>query len=220
MDLVNGIFKKLRMPPINQVILIIIFAEFIFTIGAALIGPLVAIFITKDVGAPVTVVGFAVATYWIVKSILQLPVARYLDRNHGEIDDYYSVLIGLVIVTAAVYLYYFVQTAWHIYALQFFIGIGDALVVPAFQAIFARHLDKDQEAFEMALRSSFSYGVSSAIGGALSGILAMTVGIRPIYIINGTLLLIGLFILFFLRPYVRPRVPKDMMEVYMPQKKT
>ncbi|MFY9461742.1 MAG: MFS transporter [Candidatus Sungiibacteriota bacterium] len=215
----ESFLKKLRMPPINQVILIIIFAEFVFTIGTALIGPLLAIFITKDIGAPVTVVGFAVATYWIVKSILQLPVARYLDRNHGEIDDYYSVLIGLAIVTAAVYLYYFVQAAWHIYALQALIGIGDALIVPPFQAIFARHLDKDQEAFEMALRSSFSYGAASALGGALSGILAATIGIRPIYLINGTFLLTGLFILFFLRPYVRPRVPKDMMEVYMPQKK-
>src|SRR3989344_7508590 len=138
----EALLKKLRMPPVNQVILIIIFAEFVFTIGAALIGPLVAIFITKDIGAPVTVVGFAVAVYWIVKSILQLPVARYLDKNHGEIDDYYSVLIGLAISTAAVYLYYFVQAAWHIYALQILIGMGDALVVPAFQAIFARHLDK------------------------------------------------------------------------------
>lgn len=211
--------QKLRLPPVNQVILIIIFAEFIFTIGAALIGPLVAIFIVKDIGASVTVVGFAVAIYWIIKSILQLPVARYLDRNHGEIDDYYSVLVGLAISTAAVYLYYFVQAAWHIYALQILMGIGDALIVPAFQAIFARHLDKDQEAFEMALRSSFSYGAGSALGGALSGILAATIGIRPIYLIYGTFLLIGLFILFFLRPYVRPRAPKDMLEVYVPQKK-
>ena len=215
----ESFLKKLRMPPVNQVILIIIFAEFVFTIGAALIGPLVAIFIIKDIGASVTVVGFAVAVYWIVKSILQLPVARYLDKNHGEIDDYYSVLIGLAISTAAVYLYYFVQAAWHIYALQILIGMGDALVVPAFQAIFARHLDKNQEAFEMALRSSFSYGAGSALGGALSGILAATIGIRSIYLINGTFLLSGLFILFFLRPYVRPRVPKDMLEVYMPHKK-
>jgi len=125
----------------------------------------------------------------------------------------------LAISTAAVYLYYFVQAAWHIYALQILIGMGDALVVPAFQAIFARHLDKNQEAFEMALRSSFSYGAGSALGGALSGILAATIGIRSIYLINGTFLLSGLFILFFLRPYVRPRVPKDMLEVYMPHKK-
>lgn len=213
------IFKKLRLPPINQVILIIIFAEFVFTIGAALLGPLVAIFITKDIGAPVTVVGFSVAIYWIVKSILQLPVARYLDRNHGEVDDYYSVLSGLAISTTAVYLYYFVQAAWHIYALQVLIGAGDALVVPAFQAIFIRHLDKNQEAFELALRSSFSYGAGSAFGGALSGILAIVIGIRAIYLIYGTLMLIGFSILLFLRPFVRPRAPKDMLEVYVPQKK-
>ncbi|MDO8560963.1 MAG: MFS transporter [bacterium] len=217
MEWINGVIKKLRMPPINQVILIIIFAEFVFTIGSALIGPLVAIFVTKDIGAPVTVVGFSVAIYWVIKSVLQLPVARYLDKNHGEIDDYYSTLIGLAISITAVYLYYFVQSAWHIYALQALIGIGDALVVPAFQAIFTRHLDKDQEASELALRSSFSYGIGSALGGALSGILALAIGIRSIYLINGTLLLIGFFILLFLRPYVRPRVPKNTPELYIPQ---
>lgn len=216
----NRFLKKIRMPTVNQVILIDIFAEFILTVGAALIGPLVAIFITKDIGAPITVVGFSIAIYWIIKSILQLPVALYLDKNHGEIDDYYSVLIGLAIGTAAVYLYYFVQAAWHIYALQFLIGTGDALVVPALQAIFVRHLDKDQEAFELALRSSFSYGAGSALGGALSGILALTIGIRSIYLIYGTFLFIGLLILLFLRPYIRPRVPKDTVEVYMPPKKT
>lgn len=215
----NWVFKKIRMPPTNQVILIDIFAEFILAVGASLIGPLVAVFITKDIGAPVTVVGFSVAIYWIIKSILQLPIARYLDRDHGEIDDYYSVLIGLAISTAAIYLYYFVQTAWHIYALQFFIGVGDALTVPALLAIFTRHLDKDQEAFELALRSSFSYGAGAALGGALSGILALSIGIRAIYLIYGTLLFIGLIILFFLRPYIRPRVPKDTVEAYMPQKK-
>ena len=208
------LLRKFRMPPVNQVILIIIFAEFIFTIGAALISPIFALFVVQNVGAPVTTIGFAVAVYWIVKSILQLPIARHLDKNHGEIDDFYSVLTGLVIVIASTYLYYFATAVWHIYALQFTIGVGDAFIIPAFMAIFTRHIDRDQEAFELALRSSFSYGVGSAMGGALSGILAIAIGIRPIYLINGTLMLIGFIILLFLRPYVRPRAQQDLGRFY------
>lgn len=202
------------MPSVSQVILIIVFSDFILDVGAALIGPLFALFIVQNVGAPVTVVGFSVAIYWITKSIFQLPVARYLDKNHGEIDDYYSMLGGLMLTIVAVYLFYFVDAVWQIYALQFIIGLGYAFVTPPTFAIFSRHLDKDQEAFEWALRSSFAAGAGSAIGGALSGILAITIGIRPIFIIYGTFLLIGLIILIFLRPYIKPRVPKDITVFY------
>lgn len=197
------------MPLVNQAILVIIFAEFILTTGTALISPIFALFVVETIGAPVTVVGFAIAIYWGVKSILQLPVARYLDKNHGEIDDFYAMLSGLILITIATYLYYFVTFVWQIYLLQFLIAVGDAFIVPPFLAIFSRHLDKDQEAFEWALRSSFAYGAGFAIGGSLSGILASIIGIRPIWIINGTFLLIGLIILIFLKPYIKPKVPKD-----------
>lgn len=198
------------MPPINQVILIIIFAEFIFTVGGSLINPVFALFVTQNVGAPITALGFAISIYWITKSILQLPVARYLDKNHGELDDYYAIIGGLALTTIAVYLYYFVNSIWQIYFLQVLSAIGDSFIIPPLFAIFARHLDRDQEAFEGALRSSFSYGAGAALGSALSGILATIFGIRPIFLINGTFLFIGLIILLFLRPYIRPRAAKEI----------
>lgn len=194
---------------INQVILVIIFAEFILTTGTALISPIFALFVVETIGAPVTVVGFSIAIYWGVKSILQLPIAQYLDKNHGEIDDFYALLGGSALITIAAYLFYFVNSVWQIYLLQFLIAIGDAFAVPPFLAIFSRHLDKEHEAFEWALRSSFAYGAGFALGGFFSGILASLIGIRPIWIINGTLLLIGLIILIFLKPYIKPKIPKD-----------
>lgn len=215
----DWLIKKLKMPQLNQVILIIILAEFVFSTAGSLVNPVFALFVVDVVGAPITVIGFSVAIYWIIKSILQLPIARMLDKNHGEIDDYYSILAGITLSIVVVYLYYFVSAAWQIYALQFTAGVGDALIVPALLAIFTRHLDKDQEAFELALRSSFSYGASSALGGALSGILVVAIGIRPLYLINGTIMLLGLIILLFLRPYVKPRVPRDLAVFYDDKKK-
>lgn len=207
MDRVNKLFLKLRLPQVNQVVLIIIFGEFILTVAGALTAPLFALFVVKDVGAPVTVIGFAIAIYWITKSLLQIPIARYLDKNHGEVDDYYSILGGLLLTIICIYAYYFVRASWHIFVLQFFIGIGDAFIVPPFFATFTRHIDRNQEAFEWSLRSSFAAGVGTALGGAFSGILAATIGIRPLYLINGTLMLIGFIILLFLKSYIRPKVP-------------
>lgn len=207
-------------PRLNQVILIVILAEFLFTIGAGLITPIFAIFVLENIqAAAITVVGFATAIYWVVKSILQLPIARYLDKNHGEIDDYYSMLIGVAITTVSVFTFYFAREVWHIYLLQFVIAVGDAFAVPPFYAIFTRHLDTHSEGFEWALRSSFSLGAGAAIGGALSGVLATVIGIRAVYLVNGALMLLGLIILFFLKPYIRPKVPTPVGRVFIEPKR-
>ena len=209
----------LRLPKLNQVILIIILANFAFTVAANLSAPLFALFVVENIGAAAAAVGFASAIYWVVKSVLQLPIARWIDKNHGELDDYYSLLIGLAITTAGVFLFYFTRELWHVFVIQALIGIGDAFVVPPLYAIFSRHLDQNTEGFEWALQSSFSFGAGSALGGALSGLLVGTLGIRPLFLINGILMLVGLIILFFLKPYIRPKVPTPVGRVFIEQKR-
>lgn len=209
-------FKALRF---NQVILVIIFALFITTVAANLTVPIFAIFILQDIGAAAAAVGFASAIYWAVKSVLQLPIARWIDKNHGEIDDYYSLLIGLAITTGSVFLFYFATQLWHVFLIQFLIAVGDAFAVPPLYAIFTRHIDKGSEGFEWTLQSSFSLGAGSAIGGTLSGILVTLVGIRPLFLVNGTLMLVGLVILLFLRPYIRPKVPLPTQRVFIEHKR-
>lgn len=202
-------------PKINQVILLVIIAEFVAATADALIAPVYALFITQDVGAAVSVVGFSIAIYWTTKSILQLPVARYLDKNHGEVDDYYSMLCGFFVVVIATFLFYFSERIWHIYALQFLMGIGNAFVVPPFYAIFTRHLDKNSEGFEWSLRSSFSLGAGTAIGGAVSGLLGGVIGFRALFLINGLLMFIGWVVLFFLRPWILPRVTTPSSKAFI-----
>ncbi len=208
-----------RFLKLNQVILIIIFAQFVFTVAANLSVPFFALFVVKDIGAAAAAIGFASAIYWVIKSILQLPIARWIDRNHGEIDDYYSLLLGLAITTGSLFLFYFARELWQVFAIQAMIGIGDAFVVPPLYAIFSRHLDHDAEGFEWALQSSFSVGAGSALGGALSGLLVGLLGIRPLFLLNGTLMLIGLVILLFLKPYIRPKVVPPVGRVFLEQKR-
>ncbi|MBI4132479.1 MAG: MFS transporter [Candidatus Sungbacteria bacterium] len=207
------------MPKLNQVILVIVFAQFIFTVAASLNVPLFAAFVLQDIGAAIAVVGFASAIYWATKSVLQLPIARWLDKNHGEIDDFYSLLIGTVISTAGVFLFYFATKTWHVYALQGLIALGDALVVPPLFGIFIRHIDAGSEGFEYTLQSSFSFGAGGALGGAASGILVGIIGIRALYLVNGTLMLVGLVILLFLKPYIRPKVRVPGGRVFIEQKR-
>lgn len=210
---------KLSFFKVNQVILIIIFAQFIFTMAANLNVPFFAIFVLKDIGAAAAAVGFASAVYWAVKSILQLPIARWIDKNHGEIDDYYSLLIGIAITTLGIFLFSFATKLWHIFAIQLLIALGDAFSVPPLYAIFTRHIDANSEGFEWSLQSSFAVGAGSTIGGVFAGVLVAILGIRRLYLVDGTLMLVGLVILFFLKPYIRPRARQPVERIFLEQKR-
>lgn len=204
------VLKKAKMPEINQVVLTIVVAEFILITGWAFLAPIFAVFVTQQINnGTVAVVGFAITIYWITKSILQLFVARFIDKNHGELDDFYFFVGGGFLNAVFVSLYYFSSEVWHIYALHFLVAIADAMLVPPFYAIFTRHIDKGREGFEWSLYSSFSLGAGSALGAAAGGIFATVVGFRIIFPLVGLFTLIFTIILVFLRPFILPKTPVD-----------
>lgn len=190
------------------------------TVAFGLLAPFFAVFVTQQIiGGSVAVVGFAITIYWTVKSILQLIVARYIDRNHGEIDDFYFFLAGGLLNSIVISLYYIATTALHVYLLHFFMAIADAMLVPPFYAIFTRHIDKGKEGFEWSLYSSFSIGAGTALGSAVGGIIATIAGFRVVFLLTGTLTLIFSIMLLFLRPYIKPKVPLDVARVPVEQPK-
>jgi len=210
----------LSLPKLNQVILVIVLAEFILTTAWAFLAPITAVFITGQiVGGTVAVVGFALTIYWATKSILQLFVANYIDRNHGEIDDFYFFLLGGFLNATFVALYYFATQVWHIYGLNFLIAIADAMLVPPFYAIFTRHVDSGKEGFEWSLYSSFSLGAGTALGSAIGGLLATVIGFRAVFLLTSVLTFIFTIILFFLRPYLKPKVPSGTTPLIFERKK-
>lgn len=216
----DWLFKRAWMPQINQVVLVIIMAEFILTVAFGLLAPFFAVFVTQQViGGTVAALGFAITIYWSVKSVLQLLVAKYIDRNHGEIDDFYFFLAGGFLNALVISLYYFATHVWHLYALHFLLAVADAMLVPPFYAIFTRHVDKGREGFEWSLYSSFSIGAGTALGSAMGGIIATVAGFRVVFLLTGILTFIFSIMLLFLRPYIRPKVPQDMVRVPIDRKR-
>lgn len=193
-------------PKINQVILIIVIADFVLITAFGFLPPIFAVFITEQIaGATVKTVGFALTVYWVTKSLLQLFVARFIDRTRGETDDFFFMIAGGFLSSLIITLYYFAASAWHVYLLGFFLGVGDAMLVPPFYAIFTRHIDKGKEGFEWALYSSFSLGAGSALGGALGGIFATLVGFRAMFPLIGLLSFLATIMMLFLKPYITPQ---------------
>ena len=203
-------------PKLNQVILVIVMAYFVLTAAAGFLPPIYAVFITTQVvGASVASVGLAITIYWITKSVLQLFVARFIDRNHGEIDDFYFMIAGGLLNAVFLSLYYLATNIVHVYTLQFLLGAADAMVIPPFYAIFTRHIDKGKEGFEWALFSSFSIGAGSALGAILGGVLGASIGIRAVFPVVGILTIIATILLIFLKPYILPKVQSGTPRIFI-----
>lgn len=205
---------------INKVIKVLIFSDILLLSGFGFIAPIFAIFIAQriiigDTAEAAKVAGFAMAIYWGVKSIIQIPIGKYLDKNHGEKDDLYFVIIGNVLAAMAAFGYIFSSLPWHIYLLKGLYSVGMAMNIPGWTAIFTRHIDKGKEAFEWATRSTF-IGIGAGVSGALGGIIASQFGFNILFASVGVFVLASAFLPFLIYKDI---VPKNRISSRAPEAK-
>ena len=190
-------FKK-----INRVIKVLISNYFILSSAWGLVTPIFAIFLLEDIsGNPVEVAkiaGFASLIYWVLKSILQIPISSYLDKNHGERDDFYFLITGICLTSLVPFGFAFSFSVWHIYILEVLHATGMAMVIPSRGAMFTRHIDKGQEAYEWAMNSA-CLGLGAGIMGAIGGIMASIYSFRLIFILTGVFSFLSALVVFLIK---------------------
>lgn len=176
---------------INEVIKFLTYSDLLILSGWGIVNPILAVFFTEKIeGGSVVLAGFATTAYLLVKSVLQIPVARFIDLRKGEWDDYWVMIIGASITSVVAFLYIIISLPWHVIVVQIVAGVGAALSFPAWQAIFTRHVDEKQEGSEWSL-----YFTATDIGGALAaglgGFMAASMGYDSVFLLVGILSLCG-----------------------------
>lgn len=197
---------------INKIIKVLAASDVALLTGFGFIAPIFAIFVSERITLgsakeAVMVTGFAMAVYWGVKSILQIPFGKYLDQNHGEKDDLYFVIIGNFLAAISAFGFIFAYMPWHIYLLKGIYSLGMAMNVPAWSAIFTRHIDKGKEAFEWSTRST-AIGIGAAVSGALGGVVAGNFGFNVLFVGVGIFVLISAFLPILIYKDICPRNKK------------
>lgn len=176
----------------NRVVLTMVVVDFFVNGALGVIGPFFAIFITEQVrGGDIAAVGFATAAYWVTKSIFQLPIAKFLDKTDGEKDEFWAFFLGYLASSFVPLFYYFASEAWHIYLVQAFFGFAMAWAIPAWYAIFTRHLDRYAIGFEWSLVSVFSLGVAATLSAALGGMLIRGLGFRVVFLLASAVMFLS-----------------------------
>jgi len=189
---------------INGAIRTLLVFVFLFNVAAGLYMPIIAIYVNQHViGATLAVLGISIAVYSITKSVFQIPIARMLDITKGERDDFYILLLGILMAIVYSLGFLFVRDVPHLYMLEIFAGVADACNMAAYYAIFSHHIDKDSQGFEWSLFSVAGMTVSAAIGGVLGGYIASNYGFSSVFILSACFNILAATTLILLFPYVR-----------------
>ena len=193
------------LPKINKIIKFFILSDLVLWSGWGFIDTLFSIFLVeKIVGSTLVSVGILATIYWFVKGALQIPISLFLDKTDGERDDFYALILGLLISGGAAIILSMAQTITQVYFIQVIKAIGFALYIPSWSAIVSRHLDKEHTAFEWALSSStVSFGIGAA--GLLGSLIAGSLGFRFLFILTGLFAMVSVAILLFVPDFIFPR---------------
>lgn len=189
---------------INPVVLTLMFSDTLIFTGFGLIEPFLSIFIQDIDGGSITSAGIASGIFLITKSVLQLPLSRYIDKHDHDFfspHNHRSTAIlwgGLASVAIVPFLYYFSTNILHIFTLQFLYGIGAAMSFPTWLKLWELHIDSGKESFEWTLYStvvSLSVAVAAIVGGALID----RIGFRPVFLMTGLITAVGAGVLVTLK---------------------
>ncbi len=190
---------------LNKVIRTLIASDFLLQSGWGLVGPIFAIFLTKQIkGGSLEMIGFVAATYWLTKSIVQPFIARLLDIKKGEKDDFNFLIGGLYIANLVPLGYLFSTQIFHVFILEFIRGLAMACVVPTWSAIFTRHINDGWEAFSWSIEST-AIGLAAGLSAAFGGIIATAMGFKAVFVLVSIFGLASASTLLFIRHQLFPR---------------
>lgn len=185
-----GFFK------VGTVVKYFILADLALLAGWGLIEPVFAVFILNRIqGATLITLGISAAVYWITKSIMQIPIAIFLDKTSGERDDFIFLVSGLILAGLTAISFLFITRPWQLFLVQLLHALAFAFYVPAWSGIFSRHLDKNHQSLDFTLDSAV-IGIASGITGLLSGILVTWFGYTTIFIIAGIFCFVSSIVVF------------------------
>jgi len=153
----------------------------------------------------VEIAGFAALSYWITKSLFEIPLGYFLDKTPGENDDFWFMVAGTLITAIVPIGYLFSTTPLEIYVFQAIHAVGMAMALPSWLAIFTRHIDKGKEAFEWSLETT-SIGTGAGLAGGIGGIMAAMFGFKIVFIFVSALTFVSALLLLFVRNNVYPKM--------------
>jgi len=199
---------------VNNVVKYFVLSDLALMSGWGFISPLFSVFIIEKIaGATIATVGVATALYWVVRSVVQLPIADYLDKTEGERDDFYALIFALILAGISAFSYTLVKSVSGLYFVQFVQALAFGIYVPAWSGIFSRHLDEKRKSFDFSLDST-AIGVASGISGLIGGLLVNYFGFNVVFVLGGILSFTAALLINLVPKIILPEAVSKTSEIH------
>lgn len=186
---------------LSKIILFFTFLDWVFFLGWDMVSPLLAIFITREIGGTIAAAGLAVAVTLLTRALFQIPLSLLFDRRGGEEDDFVALATSVVVAGFVALGFYFATHMWQVFLLQALQGFRGALYAATWPAIFSRHIDPTRASFSWSLDTA-TLAIVSGIAGGLGGYLVQLFGFRIVFLLVASLSFLSVIPLFLARPFL------------------
>jgi MFS family permease len=199
---------------VSHIVKTLVISDLVLMAGWGFISPIFSVFVINRIaGATLMTVGITTAIYWLIRSLIQLPIANFLDRTDGEKDDFYALIGALVLAGVAAFGYITIRTISGLYFFQIIQAIAFGIYTPAWSGIFSHHLDEKRKSFDYSLDST-AISISSGVAGLLGGAVAQHFGFNMIFLLAGLLSLTAALVVFtFPKLVFPPKISDEPAEI-------
>ncbi len=105
--------------------------------ASAMLGPIYALFVER-VGGDLMDASIAVGIFAFVAGLTTFVSGKYSDKIK---ENELIIVLGYIIMGTGFLLYFWVSSVVFLFIVQAIIGLGEAIYLPAFDAIYSKHLD-------------------------------------------------------------------------------
>ena len=159
----------------------------LFVFAGSLLGPLYAVYVLH-LGDGVVSVSTSSALFVASTSVFIFLVSKFKDGESREED---LLRAGYILRSFVWFGYAFIHSIPQLFLLQIINGLGAALGSPAFDTLFAQHLEKNKHLKDYANYQLLT-NIVTAIGTFTGGLFVAHFGFIPLFYIMGSLALVSL----------------------------
>ncbi len=179
----------------NKTLEILLLSDSIIFTTFGLFSPIFAIFINNEIiGGSIFTAGLASTLYLALKSAVQLPLGKYVDKHDHKIK---LLLLGTGLFVIGPLIYIFADNIIWILIAQIIDGAAAGLAYPTWMGLWTLNLDKKKESYEWSVYSTI-ISIGSAIAGTIGAALIQLFSFKSIFVLVAVCYFIGFLVLFWL----------------------
>lgn len=172
----------------NKALKILFINNGIFVFAGGLLGPLYAVFV-ESIDGNILSISISWAAFLLSSTLFLLVVRKYGDSIK---EKEYLLLAGFLIRAIVWFSFPFISTVTMLVLLQVLLGVGEAMGSPAFNAIFAEHLDGGKQIKEYT-DWNLIVNTSGAVAVVLGGLIVSYYSFTVLFFLMGSLAIVSFF---------------------------